>query len=120
LGTNKFLLQYKLFETYNTLAELLPQYKKIGITGNTWLDEIGGYTKGFNEYKIILHKPLKEPGLHTKKIADEALLQLKLFTKDKPLFFWVHFLKPHAPCNPPKDTKEIMFLQQWKIKNERK
>lgn len=100
---NKASYTYQAFKSFPILAELLLPYRKIAITGNTFLNEQTGFTRGFDKYTIIPHKPLRKTGLHSEKIANQALEEIKLFSLPKPLFLWVHFLDPHVPYNVPKD-----------------
>jgi len=87
----------KIDPKFVTLAEILKEngYKTIGITSNPQAGIWSGTQQGFDVFIDF-----KEGLVDAAKVHQAALKIKDELDTDQPIFFWVHYLDPHAPYTP--------------------
>lgn len=100
---------WRLEEDLTTLAEVLSDsgYTTIGICENPLISKSKQFDQGFSEF----HEVWKRVHLRKNKVGSPAFFQFKKSLEEingeKPFFFFVNFIQPHSPYEPPKPFKDL-------------
>ncbi len=72
-------------------------YTTLGVTGNGYVNEEGGYARGFSEYRDMMRETGVENGvIYGQKIVDTALAKLEKH-RDAPAFLFLGTIDTHGP-----------------------
>jgi len=87
--------QGTLIPEIKTLAERFQEagFYTAGISAHPVLNEERGFAQGFNRFLALEDPPAKDLVQKARQLLDQL--------PDQPLFFWIHFMDPHTPYDPP-------------------
>jgi arylsulfatase A-like enzyme len=90
---------WKIDRKFDIIADQLDDagYYTIGVTGNGYVNEDGGYARGFKEYRNMMRETGVENGIiYGQKIVDAALDKLDKH-RDAPAFLFLGTIDTHGP-----------------------
>jgi arylsulfatase len=94
------------FTDGTTLAEVLNKngYATVGVSANWMASRKQNMERGFHAFISMKHVKTND---RARLVTDRALKLSRLAKKEKPLFLWAHYMDPHFPYNPPKNSKGV-------------
>jgi len=122
LFTSRLLLEHFVPPDMPTLPAILKRagYRTIGIQSNPWLDQKRGFTRGFDDYRMLAPEGSETELLEwEKKTVDrnvfyadaEAVFQaarraIESLDAARPFFLYLHYMDVHGPY-VPKDEFDV-------------
>lgn len=88
-------------DTIETMASFFKKagYSTAGIQANWNMESVFGVAQGFDSYEMIPHE---------QNAADITILSLNTIKDFRgPFFFYVHYVDPHAPYEPPERYRRL-------------
>ena len=102
-----------------TLAEVLKSqgYLTVAFSGNPFLAECFGFARGFDKFDEVFRQadlgPNEGGGVPPELMLEAAVPWLRDHA-DERFFFYIHFLPPHAPYDPPAPFRfQFMHPPEW-------
>lgn len=90
---------WRIEKKFDVIGDLLTRagYYTVGVTGNGYVNEEGGYSRGFKEYRDMMRETGVENGIiYGQKIVDAALDKLDKH-RDAPAFLFLGTIDTHGP-----------------------
>ena len=109
LGTNNHAPSSRLPLNADTLAEAASRagYETAAVVSNAWLSSpTMQFDQGFETFVTKRSAESLAANLDAQTITDEALAWLDRRDEQAPYFLWVHYLDPHMPYEPTRESRE--------------
>jgi len=91
--------RYRIPRRFPTIGRRLRDagYATIGVTANGFVDEYGGYSRGFAEYRNLMNeKGVKNAAIRGRVILEDALARIERHADD-PTFTFIGTIDTHSP-----------------------
>jgi len=96
-GVTDFFVSLK--DGATTLASVLAThgYMTSGVTANAVIQDVIGFSQGFQRYKLVGEPTYENPKSDGKLVNDQALKWVDEVGRDKPHFVYLHYMDVHLP-----------------------
>ena len=110
-GVERITLPQHVDDKLVLLPEILKEkgYEVRGVSGNPIMNRLTNMAQGFNDYTIM-----NKDASHINKKAINDIRAIK----DKKFFYWIHYMDPHWPYNPPV-TNNDFYNDEYYLENDR-